>query len=69
MESGFKVVGNTTNATNLLLNCNIIRLTADAVNDLGVIVDSRLTFNAHIQQIVAKAYIRELTLYIVLYIM
>jgi hypothetical protein len=39
------------------MNNNVLP-TEDAVKDLRVTVDSRLTFSAHIQQIVAKAFSR-----------
>lgn len=52
-------VGLARNATNVQysLNNNILS-TADKCRDLGVIVDSHLTFNEHIDSIVSRAHLR-----------
>lgn len=50
-------IGNGSSATNLLLD-NYVLPVVNTVKDLGVVIDSRLTFDAHIQQMVAKAFSR-----------
>jgi hypothetical protein len=46
---------NASGSPNFLLNNNVSP-TADTVKDLSIIVDSPLTFSAHIQNIVTKAF-------------
>ena len=50
-------VGNLEHSVQLLLNGNALPV-ANEVKDLGVIVDDKLTFNGHIDQIVQRAYSR-----------
>ena len=50
-------IGNTDCRVNMLLNDNVLQLVSD-VKDLGVTVDAHLTFNKHIDQVVARAFIR-----------
>ena len=50
-------VGRTCCNENLFLNVNMLPV-VDRVKDLGVVMDSHLTFTHHIDQIVARAFIR-----------
>jgi len=50
-------IGNTRNRPSLLLN-DVTLAVVDEVRDLGVIVDSRLKFDAHIHQTVVRAFVR-----------
>jgi len=52
-------VGNTNCKLSMLLNSNTLLLTlVNEVKDLGVFVDSHLTFHSHIDKIVTRAFIR-----------
>ena len=50
-------IGNTDCKLNMSLNSKTLPL-VNEVKDLGVIVDSHLTFHSHIDKIVARAFIR-----------
>ena len=56
-KCNFMYIGNTDCRVNMLLNDNVLQLVSD-VKDLGVTVDAHLTFNKHIDQVVARAFIR-----------
>ena len=52
------LIGNISNCNvNLSLNCNLLPV-VDKVRDLGVTVDSKLSFVSHVDQIAARAFIR-----------
>jgi len=50
-------VGNTSCNVSMTLNDNIFHVVGE-VKDLGVIVDSHLSFDAHISKTVARAFMR-----------
>jgi hypothetical protein len=50
-------IGNTHYKPNLLLNNDKLAV-VDTVKDLGVTIDYRLTFDVHVRQIVARAFVR-----------
>jgi len=50
-------IGNTNCKPSLLLN-NVCLAVVDEVNDLGVVIDSGLTFHTHIRQNVVRASVR-----------
>jgi len=50
-------VGNTNSKLSMSLNSNILPV-VNKVRDLGVFVDSNITFHSHIDKIVASAFIR-----------
>ena len=50
-------IGNIPNKPNLILN-DVSLAVVDKVKYLGVVVDSRLKFDAHIHQTVARAFVR-----------
>ena len=50
-------IGSTPNKPNLIFN-DVSLAVVDEVRDLGVVVDSRLRFDAHIHQTVVRAFVR-----------
>jgi hypothetical protein len=50
--------GITQNRPSLMLN-DVTLVVVDEVRDLGVIINSRLKFEAHIHQTVVRAFVRE----------
>ena len=50
-------IDNTHYKPNLLLNNDKLAV-VDTVKDLGVAIDYRLTFDVHVRQIVARAFVR-----------
>ena len=55
-------IGNTRYRPSLMLN-DVTPAVVDEVRDLGVIIDSCLTFDAHIHQTVVRAFVRANLIY------